>query len=60
MLVRGVELWVNSIDPIETRMNTNDLAEGVRFELTKALTPRQFSRLVHSTALPTFRSRNYT
>src|SRR5450830_1911676 len=30
------------------------LAEGVRFELTKGLRPRQFSRLVHSTALPTF------
>lgn len=32
----------------------NSLAEGVRFELTKGLRPRQFSRLVHSTALPTF------
>ena len=30
------------------------LAEGVRFELTDALRRRQFSRLVHSTALPTF------
>lgn len=33
------------------------LAEGVRFELTEDLHPRQFSRLVHSTALPTFLQR---
>src|SRR5450830_1471192 len=36
------------------------LAEGVRFELTKAITPRQFSRLVHSTALPTFQALYYS
>src|SRR5512143_3385144 len=28
------------------------LAEAVRFELTKGVNPGQFSRLVHSTALP--------
>jgi hypothetical protein len=32
----------------------------VRFELTEAVTPRQFSRLVHSTALPTFQAADYT
>ena len=31
-----------------------DLAEEVRFELTEDFHPRQFSRLVHSTALPLF------
>jgi hypothetical protein len=31
-----------------------DLAEAVRFELTEDFHPRQFSRLVHSTALPSF------
>ena len=31
-------------------------AEGVRFELTKDLTPRQFSRLVPSTARPTLQT----
>ncbi len=30
------------------------LAEAVRFELTEDSHPRQFSRLVHSTALPSF------
>jgi len=30
------------------------LAEAVRFELTEGFHPRQFSRLVHSTALPSF------
>ena len=30
------------------------LAEAVRFELTEDFHPRQFSRLVHSTALPRF------
>jgi len=30
------------------------LAEAVRFELTEDFHPRQFSRLVHSTALPSF------
>ena len=30
------------------------LAEEVRFELTEDFHPRQFSRLVHSTALPLF------
>ena len=34
-----------------------ELAEGVRFELTRALRPCRFSRPVHSTTLPTFRSR---
>ena len=32
-----------------------ELAEEVRFELTEDFHPRQFSRLVHSTALPLFR-----
>ena len=37
------------------------LAEGVRFELTNGFHRRQFSRLVHSTTLPTFREeRHYT
>ncbi len=31
------------------------MAEAVRFELTEVVKPRQFSRLVHSTALPSFR-----
>ena len=31
------------------------LAEAVRFELTEDSHPRQFSRLLHSTALPRFR-----
>ncbi len=31
-----------------------DLVEEVRFELTEDFHPRQFSRLVHSTALPLF------
>jgi hypothetical protein len=31
-----------------------NLAEEVRFELTEDFHPRQFSRLVHSTALPLF------
>jgi hypothetical protein len=31
------------------------LAEAVRFELTEELPLRQFSRLLHSTALPRFR-----
>ncbi len=30
------------------------LAEAVRFELTGVVKPRQFSRLLHSTALPRF------
>ena len=30
------------------------LAEAVRFELTEGVNPRQFSRLLHSTALPSF------
>ena len=30
------------------------MAEEVRFELTEDFHPRQFSRLVHSTALPLF------
>ena len=30
------------------------LAEAVRFELTEVVKPRQFSRLLHSTALPSF------
>ncbi len=35
------------------------LAEAVRFELTEGSHPRRFSRPVHSTALPSFRARNY-
>ena len=33
------------------------MAEEVRFELTEDFHPRQFSRLVHSTALPLFHLR---
>ena len=37
-----------------------DLAEAVRFELTEDSHPRQFSRLLHSTTLPSFQnSGNY-
>ena len=36
------------------------LAEAVRFELTEDSHPRQFSRLLHSTALPRFRARSLT
>jgi hypothetical protein len=32
------------------------LAEAVRFELTEDSHPRQFSRLLHSTALPRFQA----
>ena len=32
-------------------------AEAVRFELTEDSHPRQFSRLLHSTALPRFQVR---
>ncbi len=39
---------------LETRMNAKYLAEAVRFELTEDSHPRQFSRLLHSTALPRF------
>ena len=36
------------------------LAEAVRFELTEDSHPRQFSRLLHSTTLPSFQnSGNY-
>lgn len=56
-----VDLWVGTQNASETRMDTSFVAEGVRFELTEDFHPRQFSRLVHSTALPTFlRSPNYT
>jgi hypothetical protein len=33
-----------------------DLAEAVRFELTEDSHPRQFSRLLHSTTLPSFQN----
>src|SRR3546814_919294 len=36
------------------------LAEAVRFELTEGLHLRQFSRLLHSTTLPRFRSAHST
>ena len=36
------------------------MAEAVRFELTEDSHPRQFSRLLHSTALPRFRARSLT
>ena len=32
------------------------LAEAVRFELTEDSHPRQFSRLLHSTTLPSFQN----
>jgi hypothetical protein len=39
-------------------MNRNKLlAEAVRFELTEPVKVRQFSRLLHSTALPRFQTR---
>ena len=43
-------------DTLETYVNTGVLAEAVRFELTEDSHPRQFSRLLHSTALPSFRN----
>ena len=39
---------------LQTLVIPIDLAEEVRFELTEDFHPRQFSRLVHSTALPLF------
>lgn len=39
---------------LQTFTKAIDLAEAVRFELTEDFHPRQFSRLVHSTALPSF------
>jgi hypothetical protein len=35
------------------------LVEAVRFELTEGANPRQFSRLLHSTALPRFQGRKF-
>src|SRR3990167_6936911 len=45
--------------PAENRLKVFCLAEGVRFELTKGANPCQFSRLVHSTALPALRGRAF-
>ena len=42
---------------LQTLVIPIDLAEEVRFELTEDFHPRQFSRLVHSTALPLFHMR---
>jgi hypothetical protein len=39
---------------LKTRSLKTRLAEAVRFELTEDSHPRQFSRLLHSTALPRF------
>jgi hypothetical protein len=39
---------------LQTLVKPINLAEEVRFELTEDFHPRQFSRLVHSTALPLF------
>ena len=39
---------------LHTLVKPINLAEEVRFELTEDFHPRQFSRLVHSTALPSF------
>ena len=39
---------------LQTLIKPLTLAEEVRFELTEDFHPRQFSRLVHSTALPLF------
>ncbi len=44
----------SSVDQNSTIGFDEDLAEAVRFELTEDFHPRQFSRLVHSTALPSF------
>ena len=47
--VEGLYIYISTAN---TTFSTI-LAEGVRFELTDNLRCRQFSRLVHSTALPT-------
>ena len=44
----------SSVDQNSTMRFDEGLAEAVRFELTEDFHPRQFSRLVHSTALPSF------
>ncbi len=50
---KGLEFPLALLAPI-------DLAEAVRFELTEDSHPRQFSRLLHSTTLPSFQnSRDY-
>ncbi len=41
-------------NPMGMRLSRVFLAEAVRFELTEDSHPRQFSRLLHSTALPSF------
>ena len=46
-IVLNINLPASTVKPI-------DLAEAVRFELTEGVNPRQFSRLLHSTALPSF------
>ena len=44
----------SSVDQNSAIRFDEGLAEAVRFELTEDFHPRQFSRLVHSTALPSF------
>ena len=44
----------SSVDQNSAMRFDEGLAEAVRFELTEDFHPRQFSRLVHSTALPSF------
>jgi hypothetical protein len=50
----GASGGVNLLKWLETRMDTREVAEAVRFELTEDANPRRFSRPVHSTALPSF------
>ena len=53
-VVFGNDFGNKAVVWLQTLVIPIDLAEEVRFELTKDFHPRQFSRLVHSTALPLF------
>ena len=50
----GNDFGNKGVVSLQTLVIPIDLAEEVRFELTEDFHPRQFSRLVHSTALPLF------
>jgi hypothetical protein len=52
----GNDFGNKAVVSLQTLVMPIDLAEEVRFELTEDFHPRQFSRLVHSTALPLFLS----
>ena len=50
----GNDFGNKGVVSLQTLVIPIDMAEEVRFELTEDFHPRQFSRLVHSTALPLF------